>query len=301
MKHLITIIFVLFSIQTQAQNVTICDSLTKSPISFANVIIDEAGQYSDGNGNIYYADTIKKINITHVNYYTKQIINPKALDTIFLNPKITELKEVIVTSDRIPMKIGFLKKDKYLRNLPVTPKYELIIKITPNTANYNLKIDEIFIPLYSSHELFKKGMENNPKTGICRVNIYKEIANDELEMIYQSDIIKFLMSERDQILLDLRNETIKLDPEGLYISVEMIGSIDDYGIINTVHAHIRPGLTSETSKDYMASTYSKRAFDNKPSKLASISNIMNEYFTKIYKNYTERNFNIAIGLVVSKE
>ncbi|MFD2891391.1 hypothetical protein ACFS5J_05115 [Flavobacterium chuncheonense] len=300
MKHLITIIFVLFSIQTQAQNVTVCDSLTKSPIRFANVLMDEVGQYSDGNGNIYYADTIKKITITHVNYYTKQIINPKALDTIFLNPKITELKEVIVTSDRIPMKIGYLKRDKFCGSKPVTPNHELIIKIIPNTANYNLKVDEIFIPLYSSHELFKKGLENNPKTGICRVNIYKEIPNNELEMIYQSDIIKFLMSERDQILLDVRNESIKLDPKGIYVSLEMIGNIDDNGYIYTDKAHLRPRITSETSNDYIAYSYSKRTFDNKPSEFVSI-NIINDALSKTFKKYKERNFNLAIGLVVSKE
>jgi hypothetical protein len=300
MKKIVLFFVTLFTITFQAQNVTICDSQTKSPIQFANVLIDEVGQYSDGNGNIYYADTIKKITITHVNYYTKQIINPKALDTIFLNPKITELKEVIVTSDRIPMKMGYLKRDKFCSSIPVSGTIEMITKITPNTANYNLKIDEIYIPLNSSHELFKKGLENNPRTGICRVNIYKEIPNDELEMIYQSDIIKFLMSERDQILLDVRNETIKLDPEGLYISVEMIGNIDENGIIYTNKAHIRPRLTSETSNDYIASTYLKKTFINKPSELANI-NFMNDPLSKTYKKFTKRNFNIAIGLVVSKE
>lgn len=294
------ILLILFANNIFSQKITVCDSVSKRPISFANVVSGNEGAYTDLNGQAEITKIFSKISISHINYDTKKVKYDSALDTVFMNPRTTILDEVIISntiSEKI--KIGFLEKDKRISSIPIKPKNEMLIKVIPDIKYFDYSIYKITIPLNKIKHYNKKDKLYKNTEAIFRLNIY--IQNDEntLRKIYQSSDIGFIMSEKESISIDLKNEKIELHENGIYIGIEMIGKMNKDGEFTEEESYIRPLITSKVSNDYESNTYLKSPFNNNIKDMTNI-NKFNEHFSKDLKKYNPNILNLAIGLTLYK-
>lgn len=283
-----------------SQKIIICDSITKSPIPFANISTITSGTYSDLNGTVLVPSDYENITVSHISYFSKNLVYNRNLDTIFLAPKTVLLEEVIISpSPSKKVNLGFLKRDKRLSSLPIQPQRELVIEIIPDSAYVNFKIEKIEIPLNKIKLYNKKDKIYKNKKAIFRLNIYTLKNEKDLHLIYQSEYTDFIMSEREKHVFDISREDIRLNDKSMFFGVEMIGTIDDNGGFVEDDTFIRPIITSEKSPDYNANTFTKPAFNNTIREMMNINEI-NKHLANDLNNYKYRNFNLAIGLILSE-
>jgi len=113
-----TLVLILFLVAfaqiATAQNKTICgktvDAITNQPLSFVNVWIENTviGSVSDADGNFCInVDDIERdtvvLSFSQLSYESKMervSVNSNTQITIFLNPTMLELTEVVVTADK---------------------------------------------------------------------------------------------------------------------------------------------------------------------------------------------------------
>ncbi|WP_299222808.1 DUF5686 family protein [uncultured Psychroserpens sp.] len=115
MKKLIFFIaFISFNAYSQRTSTfKILDSITKTPIAFANIIFDNdnySGTISDIDGTFSIKPSTQNVTISYVGYETLTVnVESFKTNTILLKSKIDELDEVIINSDYNPA-IAIMKK-----------------------------------------------------------------------------------------------------------------------------------------------------------------------------------------------
>ncbi|MGV8947728.1 MAG: hypothetical protein ACOH1N_14970 [Lutibacter sp.] len=122
MKNIIVIWLLLYNTSLIAQ--IVCDSITKKPIENVNIISNNnLGTISNELGifSLKYFDDFKFLSFSHLIYYSKKIEKSKIkeLDTIFLNPSIVNLDEIVLKN--------FNAKDtlvKAIKNIPINYSFK---------------------------------------------------------------------------------------------------------------------------------------------------------------------------------
>lgn len=301
MKKLIYIILTFNCFVFYAQEFIVVDSLTKEPLPFTSIVIDNEGFYTNENGRFTIKENSKTLKITHLGYedFSSDIKDVK--DTVFLIPKSILINEITISRDNKEIqKIGYLKKSKYSIGL-LSSKGEDIIVITPTnsaiTGNY---IEKIEFPLnkFKLHNKKDKLYKNAP--AVVRINIYTVENNLPKEKIFSSEPVKFIMSDKEMISVDVSEEMIQLPENGLCFGIEMIGRVDSNGEFVEENAHTRPIFTDQSSKDYKAITYRTNSILKKKEEYYPVNNI-NPYLMRDIKNYKPQDFNLAIGLTIRKQ
>ena len=220
-----------FSINSIFSQHIVLDSLTKEPIPFPLVSTakEHSSFYANVNGifelqgNFNY----EKVEISCLGYepYIKKInILP---DTIFLKPKIEHLKEIVIQNTSTKFKkIGFLKKS----NLDwfINSKTQIGILIIPKKANIESKIEKINIPI--TKKIMK--YHNRPFKSVFKINTYTNKNGFPNTSISEKPfIIKCNQDSEKIVTIDISNEQVYLPKEGLFLTIEMIGEIDEKGNI----------------------------------------------------------------------
>src|SRR5690554_5434329 len=135
MRKTVLLFFLLKSLLFYSQTFEIRDFLTKKPLPFATIILDnQNGFYTNENGVFQLDREYKSITISYVGYesYTTKVETLK--DTIFLKPITYNIEEVTITNSKNSLeKIGFLKSKgiKNIKSTPLNPKSEQIIVVLP--------------------------------------------------------------------------------------------------------------------------------------------------------------------------
>lgn len=202
MKNIIFIWLLLYSTSSIAQ--IVCDSISKIPIENVNIVSNNSiGTITNEQGNftLEYFDDFKFLNFSHLIYYSKKIEKSKIkeLDTIFLNPSIVNLDEVVLKF--------FNAKDtlvKAIKNIPINYSFkqfnlygvyrESIIEDTTGIAmtevtfgTYNEEVD-------SNAEILRgRRTENYSTSGF-------DLLGGVYNMILKGDIVR-----QKTAMLDLNN------------------------------------------------------------------------------------------------
>lgn len=300
MKKILFLYFLSIWCLSYSQTFVVADSLTKEPLAFATVVLDEKEMlYSNEKGVFTVKSNFENITVTYLGY--NDFVSERKLlkDTIFLNPKPFELQEVIITNqDNRLYKIGYLKRAKLLYSYPVQPKTELVICITPIEKHINSYIETIEFPLrkIKFYNDTDKLYKNVP--AVVRVNIYTVKNKLPDQKIFSSEPIKFIMSNKELIKVDISSEMIQLPEEGLCFGIEMIGRINQDGEFVVENSYASAIFTDKDSPDYTAQTYHNVFLGN--DNLYDMTDFFNEQAFKILKKHTYRNYNLAIGLTLRK-
>lgn len=300
MKKILFLYFLSICCLGFSQTFVVADSLTKEPLAFATVVLDEKEMlYSNEKGVFTIQNQFEKITLTYLGY--NDFVSERKLlkDTIFLNPKPFELQEVTITNNNVPLqKIGFLKRAKLLYSLPISPKTELVICIVPVEKHVNSYVETIEFPLrkIKFYNDTDKLYKNVP--AVVRVNIYTVKNKLPDQKIFSSEPIKFIMSNKELIKVDISREMIQLPQEGLCFGIEMIGRVNQDGEFVEENSYAQPIFTDNESPDYTAQTY-HNAFLGKDN-LYDMNVSFNREISRIVKNHTYKNYNLAIGLTLRK-
>lgn len=103
MKHIIALQFYFLSVFSYSQNFQInkivVDKNTKEPIEYAEVFNSESNSVTNNYGSFIFSSTKNEINIKKLGYEDMQIKfdDFKGKDTIYMNPKMVLLDEVIIS------------------------------------------------------------------------------------------------------------------------------------------------------------------------------------------------------------
>src|SRR5690606_28125927 len=111
---------------------------------------------------------------------------------------------------------------------------------------------------------------------VVRVNIYTTKNKLPDQKIFSSEPIKFIMSNKELIKVDISSEMIRFSEEGLCFGIEMIGRVNQDGEFVEENSYARPLLTNQSSKDYKAITYLTNSILKQTQTYHPINNI-NEY------------------------
>lgn len=299
MKNVIQLILLLNGLLTYSQTFVVADSLTQEPLAFATIVLDEKEMlYSNEKGVFLLESKYKSVSVSFMGYedFASEIRNLN--DTIFLKPKTFLLDKVSITNNENTFhKVGFLKHTmkKCITDLPLSPKKEQLIVIIPtNDDIIDSYLEKIEFPLYKIKHFNERDKLYKNAPAVLRINIYT--VKDDLpdQKIFSSEPIKFIMSNKELIQLNISDEMIQLSQEGLCFGIEMIGRVNQDGEFIEENSYARPLLTNQSSKDYKAITYLTNSILKKTKDYHPINNI-NEY------SYCKpQDYNLAIGLTLRK-
>jgi len=300
MRKTVLIFFILKSLLFYSQTCEVRDFLTKESLPFATIILDnENGVYTNENGMFQLDNKYKSIRISYVGYedYNAEIKDLK--DTIFLKPISYNIEEVTITNNKNPpKKIGYLKNSmkKCGTSLPLSPKGEQIIVLTPTNKDIiDSYIEKVEFPLNKVKHYNKTDKLYKNAPAVVRINIYTVENNLPKQQIFSSKPIKFIMSDKEIVSVDVSEEMIKIPEQGLCFGIEMIGRINENGEFVEENSYTRPLLTNQSSKDYKAVTYQTNSILKKESEYYPMNDINQHSICKETQDY-----NLAIGLIISK-
>lgn len=211
-------LFILISFSIHSQSIVILDLKNNEPISYVAIELFEGGNihydYSnvDGVFTLPTNKTIDKIRFGCLGYESKEILFKEAKGKIYLTPKITLLKEVVVSS-----------ATKFLGNLGNNLKSTY----AAGKNHEHCFFIENTIGLESGIKSFQfyMGKLSNKLTYVMRFRLYKK----DKYSIFPGETIEvqnnfFEISEKLTGLykIDLADYNILLPKEGAFISIEIV-------------------------------------------------------------------------------
>lgn len=220
MKKLLVIIILLISNFSFCQlKAVIVDSETTEKIPFVNIWIEyeNVGTTSNEKGE-FSIDTSngKFLILSSLGYENKRIEISKIFNTISLNPKITELQEVIInsTKQRKELVIGKFNDSEVGYYYASLDKPEIKARFFPFEPNYsetpNLK--KLKFRVYSDIRNAK-----------FNVRLYSIGENGEPKNpLYEKNIIGTVKKGTKNIEIDLSNLDITFPESGLFVSYEWL-------------------------------------------------------------------------------
>lgn len=229
MKHFYTLLFItlsVFSFSQISKSIYIYDSISKSPIPFANAIIHENknitnGFYADENGFVKIIcnenSTLKISCIGYENKIFEKLI--ELSDTIFLKQNSIILKEIIITNSNKYKNLGFkFSKKNSTINTYKGSEFAVFIE---NESNVKAKIKSVILNLTKKKDY----------TIILKIKFYKKGTNNTpTDILNNRDIVYYLKNKHNgELEIDIDDENIELPEEGVFLSVETLGFIDKKG------------------------------------------------------------------------
>ncbi|MEZ4856341.1 MAG: hypothetical protein R2812_07720 [Gelidibacter sp.] len=233
--------FFLWFVQLNAQT-TIKDKQTQYPVSYATI--------SFGNGNGLFADDEGQFIVTKKLYpdidsifvsalgYKKIGLSTATLPkTIFLEPKIDELDEVVIIAKNnrkfkeIQLK-PYLDDDYYKCWLP-TIESEIAV-FFPNTDSLLKQIAKVHFPITLESKDWSKrkrvNADKRPFSTLFKVTFYK---NDDgfpgKELNYKPIVFRVTEKDGDAYNLDVSDYDIYLPKSGIFVSLQVLGYTDKNG------------------------------------------------------------------------
>ena len=224
MKYLFVIVFSVFLLNSYAQNTesfSILDSVSKQPIPFVKVIVEDKGKgtYSNEKGIVKLEGLSNNevLLINHVGYnkMSIQVRNIENQKPILLSQKTYKMDEVIITASKYNEKyVGYAKEKSNGTWGTAIEGTELCVLVKPKKTN-SAFIREIILRT-------KNHSNNNP---LIRVHLYKNDKGKPGEQIILKDNVR-RVKDKKLIKFDIEKQHIKLPESGLFVSAEWVGTYD---------------------------------------------------------------------------
>ena len=263
----IIILFTLLSISNafSQKKITITSTL-KSPITDALLIINNSPKYitdSLGSVTIKEVDLNSSIVIRHVKYKPKTFYNITNQDTLFLEEKLEELKDIeIIASSKSKKKTESLFPKISSRNIlpenfgkssSISNNMEIALYFPNEKKQSNiiqrLKIYTNDYKVLENLETKKTNKRRNAKFSPIQVNFYTvdSIYEVPYEKIFQENFIVSCQIDDDYAILELsEEEEFEFPTNGIFITIKNL-SEEEY---KTLGFDYPPGITTiGVSKD----------------------------------------------------
>ncbi len=220
MKKLLAITFLLISNLSFCQlKSVIINSETKEKIPYVNIWVENenVGTTSNENGEFFLnVDKSQILILSSLGYELKKIAVSKISDKIFLNPKITELDEVIIDSkkEQKEITIGKFNDSDVGYYYGSFNKPEIKARFFPFDSNYTNTpyLKKLKFRIYS-----------NKRNAKFNVRFYSIGENGEPKNpIYEKNIIGVVKKGTKNIELDLSELDIIFPEEGVFVSYEWL-------------------------------------------------------------------------------
>ncbi|MCC1484520.1 hypothetical protein [Winogradskyella immobilis] len=321
-KRFIFILCFSFSLLSIAQ-ITIKDSQTKSPVSYATV--------SFGNGNGIFADDagvfifnkklypdIDSLFISALGYKNIDIATKDLPQQLFLEPYANELDAVIIGIKRKfkTEKIKPYLDDDYYKCWLPTIESEIAV-FFPNNDNRLKRIASVKFPIALESRDWKKRKKSNSDkksfSTLFKVNFY-ENENGKPGQALTFETIVFRATEKDGDFheLNVSEHDIFIPKAGVFVSLQVLGYTDKFGKllpnkkykeikgksgIVKIPTNFRPLLpfTNEISENR---TYIKRVFINENNWVQFKKG--NDFSSSLLKNGLN-NYGIGMNLNIFKD
>ncbi|WP_353778154.1 hypothetical protein [Winogradskyella sp. 3972H.M.0a.05] len=281
------IFFVAF-VSTNAQTF-IKDSETKDPVSYASISFgDGQGIFADEEGMFIFNKKLYKdvdsLFISALGYKEAKLASENLKDTIFLEPKIDKLSEVVITviPDRkfkTEKLKPYLDDDYYHCWLP-TIESEIAVLFKNEDAREKQLTSVLFPIALESRDWKKRKRSNADKrkfSTLFKVMFYENNGGLPGEPIVNETIV-FIATEKDgdQHELNVADYKILIPPSGFFVSIQVLGYTHKQGKllpnkkykevktqtgIVKIPTNFRP-LLPFTDEVNGARTYIKRVFIN---------------------------------------
>ena len=281
-----SIILTVTSIKAQT---FIKDAETKDPVSYATISFENGqGIFADDEGMFIfrkklYAD-VDSLSISSLGYETLKLSIEKLADTIYLQPKIDELSEVIITAKRdrkfkLEKLKPYLDDDYYHCWLP-TIESEIAV-FFKNEDKKDKQLASVQFPIaLESRDWKKRKRSNSDKrqfSTLFKVVFYENDKGFPGKSITNETIV-FTATEKDGDMheLNVLDYDIMMPESGFFVSIQVLGYTDKQGKLlpnkkykevktqtGTVKipTNFRP-LLPFTNKVAGQNTYIKRVFIN---------------------------------------
>ncbi len=233
----ILVLIQLFSFQLFSQEIvmngTVIDSENQQPIEFVNIGILNKNQGTITNLKGEFNLTVPKkfesdsITISHINYYSASILAQSFSNrTIILEPKTTELSEVVVSNKkRKTRKIG-VKSFSRLLSMRVISKSNDIVEASQriNVPNEEIKVKAVNFAIRKWSEV--DGVK-------VRINFYENVGDAPQKKIVLKNIVADLPTQADSdwIRIDLNEKDIYIS-QVFFVGIEFIPNFEKPTIVD---------------------------------------------------------------------
>lgn len=213
--------------QEIVMNGTVVNAKNKQPIEFANIGILNKNYGTITNSNGEFNITIPKkfqtdsITFSHINYHPIKVLIKNVLNkTITLEPKNTELSEVVISNKKKKTKKIGVKSYNRLLSMRVVSKKNDIVEAAQliKTPSKNIKVKAI------NFAIRKWSKVDGVK---IRINFYKNKENVPAEKIVHKNIVIDIPNQTDSdwIRIDLNEQDIYISQD-FFVGIEFIPNFE---------------------------------------------------------------------------
>jgi len=230
--YFLTILIPAISLSQESKSMSVLVSSSDSTsLPFASIYSTSAnfGTYSDSKGIFYISNDLDSLTISHVGYLTKRIAISNIKDTVFLNERVNELDEVIVSSSKRNKTKSHLVG--YYKN-KISGYYlgkQSMALLIENPSKELRHIKEITGKLGVSKDHYKwKYNTNAPKHQdiLIRINLFQKL--DSLEypsnyLINTEDIRIRISKKQKKFSYEISSKNLYFPSNGVFVGIEFLG------------------------------------------------------------------------------
>ena len=234
---LLAILTITLNFLGYAQNIKmnglIIDSDTKEPVEFVNIGILNKNKGTISNLKGEFNLTIPKrfetdsITISHINYYSVKILATNFKNrTVFLEPKTTELSEVVLSNKKRKIRKIGVKSYSRLLSMRVISENNDIIEAAQriNIPNEEIKVKAVNFAIRKWSEV--DGVK-------VRINFYENVNDAPQKKIVFKNIVAEIPSQKnsDWIHIDLNKKDIYISQD-FFVGIEFIPNFENPTIVD---------------------------------------------------------------------
>jgi len=236
------IVFVIILGQLSFAQITVKDSITKYPVSYATISFgDGNGIFADDEGQFYFTKKIypdvDSLFISALGYKDRNLSTENLPKTLLLEPQASALDEVVLSykSDR-KFKEEVLKPyldDDYFNCWLPTINSEIAVYFS-KTSSQDQEISEVIFPIALESQDWEKrkrrNSEKKPFSTLFKVKFYRAEKGRPGKVLTNETIV-FRATEKDgdSFVLDVDDYAIFIPNDGIFISLQVMGYTDKNG------------------------------------------------------------------------
>ncbi|MCT4628645.1 hypothetical protein [Winogradskyella sp.] len=283
------ILFLLLISQISFAQITVLDSVSKIPVSYATISFGNGnGIFADDEGKFFFTKKlypdVDSLYISAIGYKNLSVAAKNLTDSLLLQSKIDELDEVVLSikSNR-KFKEETLKPyldDDYYNCWLPTIESEIAVYF-PKKSDKDQKLTSVIFPIALESKDWKKRKRSNSDkkkfSTLFKVNFY---TNDNGKpgntLTYETIVFRATEKDGDAYTLNVEEYDLYIPKNGFFVSIQVMGYTDKngkllpnkkYKEIKTkngtvkIPTNFRP-LLPFTDKIETKNTYIKRVFIN---------------------------------------
>lgn len=236
------LLLLIFASYTSYAQITVVDSITKYPVSYATVSFGNGnGIFADDEGQFYFTKKlypdIDSLFISALGYKNLNIATKNLPNTLTLQPKADVLDEVVLRSNRKrkfkeEQLKPYLDDDYYHCWLP-TIESEIAVYF-PKPSNKDQQLTAVTFPIaLESRDWKKRKRANSDKkkfSTLFKVNFY---ANDNGKpgktLTYETLVFRATEKNGDAFTLQVEDYDLYIPENGFFVSIQVMGYTDKAG------------------------------------------------------------------------